>query len=59
MKTVMLVFGTRPEAIKWRHYVAYLKVGRVYEPNLCLDNTGKCDQVLEIFNLTPDIDLTL
>lgn len=61
MKKIMLVFGTRPEAIKMCPLVNELK-GRK-ELKICVVVTGQhrqmLDQVLEIFSVTPDYDLSI
>ena len=61
MKTVMLVFGTRPEAIKMCPLVNELK--RHSEINTVVCVTGQhrqmLDLVLEAFNVVPDYDLSI
>ena len=61
MKTVMLVFGTRPEAIKMCPLVNELK--RHSEINTVVCVTGQhrqmLDQVLEAFNVVPNYDLSI
>ena len=61
MKTVMLVFGTRPEAIKMCPLVNELK--RHSEINTVVCVTGQhrqmLDQVLEAFSVVPDYDLSI
>lgn len=62
MKKVMLVFGTRPEAIKMCPLVKELKK-RIEHFNVVLCVTGQhrqmLDQVLEAFELVPDYDLSI
>lgn len=62
MKKVMLVFGTRPEAIKMAPVVKELK-RRSGEFQTIVTVTGQhrqmLDQVLEIFGITPDYDLDI
>ena len=62
MKKVMLVFGTRPEAIKMCPLVKELK-GRKnkIETKLCVTGQHRqmLDQVLEAFEVVPDYDLTI
>lgn len=62
MKTIMLVFGTRPEAIKMCPLVKELK-NRSDEFNVIVCVTGQhremLDQVLNIFEVNPDIDLNI
>ena len=61
-KKVMLVFGTRPEAIKMCPLVNELKK-RSHVFNTCVCVTGQhrqmLDQVLETFRVTPDYDLSI
>ena len=61
MKTIMLVFGTRPEAIKMCPLVNELK--RHGEINTIVCVTGQhrqmLDQVLEAFGVVPDYDLSI
>ena len=61
MKTVLLVFGTRPEAIKMCPLVNELK--RHSEINTVVCVTGQhrqmLDQVLEAFGVVPDYDLSI
>lgn len=61
-KKVLLVFGTRPEAIKMAPLALKLKaqVGD-FETKVCVTGQHRqmLDQVLELFNLTPDFDLNL
>ena len=61
-KKIMLVFGTRPEAIKMAPLVHRLRM----EPNhfdvlICVTGQHRdmLDQVLRIFEITPDIDLNV
>lgn len=62
MKRVLLVFGTRPEAIKMAPVVRALKA-RPDEVKVSVCVTAQhremLDQVLEIFSITPDYDLDL
>lgn len=62
MKTVMLVFGTRPEAIKMAPLVKELQA-RPEQFNTLVAVTGQhrqmLDQVLRIFDITPDYDLDI
>ena len=62
MKKVLLVFGTRPEAIKMAPLAIQLKQHNHYfETKVCVtaQHRQMLDQVLELFNLTPDYDLNL
>ena len=58
---VMTVFGTRPEAIKMAPLALELKKYDEIEPIVCVtaQHRQMLDQVLEIFNLTPDYDLDI
>ena len=62
MKTVMLVFGTRPEAIKMCPLVKEFQ-NRTEEFKTIVCVTGQhremLDQVLKIFDVKPDIDLNI
>lgn len=62
MKKVMLVFGTRPEAIKMCPLVNELK-SRSDEFETVVTVTGQhremLDQVLHVFNVVPDYDLAI
>ena len=62
MKTVMLVFGTRPEAIKMCPLVKEFQK-RIEEFKTIVCVTGQhremLDQVLKIFDVKPDIDLNI
>ena len=58
----MLVFGTRPEAIKMAPLALQLKQQEgSFESKVCVTGQHRqmLDQVLELFNLTPDFDLNL
>lgn len=61
MKTVMLVFGTRPEAIKMCPLVNELKTRKEIETIVCVTGQHRqmLDQVLEVFNVVPDYDLSI
>jgi UDP-N-acetylglucosamine 2-epimerase (non-hydrolysing) len=61
-KKVLLVFGTRPEAIKMAPLALQLKQQESrFETKVCVTGQHRqmLDQVLELFNLTPDFDLNL
>ena len=62
MKKIMLVFGTRPEAIKMAPLVKELQK-RMQEFKTIVCVTGQhremLDQVLRIFNIVPDYDLNI
>lgn len=58
----MLVFGTRPEAIKMCPLVKeFQKRGDEFETTVCVTGQHRemLDQVLEIFNVKPDYDLNI
>jgi len=61
MKKVMLVFGTRPEAIKMCPVVKELKTRPEFQTVVCVTGQHRqmLDQVLEIFHVTPDYDLSI
>ena len=61
MKTVMLVFGTRPEAIKMCPLVNELKGRKEIKTVVCVTGQHRqmLDQVLEAFSVTPDYDLSI
>ena len=62
MKTVMLVFGTRPEAIKMAPLVQeFQKHPDEFKTIVCVTGQHRemLDQVLRIFEITPDFDLNI
>ena len=61
LKKVMLVFGTRPEAIKMCPLVNELKTRKEIETVVCVTGQHRqmLDQVLEAFSVTPDYDLSI
>ncbi len=61
MKKVMLVFGTRPEAIKMCPLVNELKQRKELETIVCVTGQHRqmLDQVLDIFHVVPDYDLSI
>ena len=61
MKKVMLVFGTRPEAIKMCPLVNELKSRKEIETVVCVTGQHRqmLDQVLEAFDVVPDYDLSI
>lgn len=62
MKRVLLVFGTRPEAIKMAPLAIKLKeFDQDFETKVCVTGQHRqmLDQVLELFDLKPDFDLNL
>ena len=61
MKKIMLVFGTRPEAIKMCPLVNELKKRKSIETVVCVTGQHRqmLDQVLEAFSVVPDYDLSI
>ncbi len=61
MKKVMLVFGTRPEAIKMCPLVNELKKRNGLQTIVCVTGQHRqmLDQVLEAFKVKPDYDLSI
>ena len=62
MKTIMLVFGTRPEAIKMCPLVKeFQKHSECFKTVVCATGQHRemLDQVLRIFDVTPDYDLNI
>ena len=61
MKRVMLVFGTRPEAIKMCPLVNELKTRKQIETIVCVTGQHRqmLDQVLDVFSVVPDYDLSI
>jgi UDP-N-acetylglucosamine 2-epimerase (non-hydrolysing) len=60
-KKVLLVFGTRPEAIKMAPLCQAFQSDKTLQPLICVtaQHREMLDQVLDIFGLIPDIDLNL
>ena len=61
MKKVMLVFGTRPEAIKMCPLVNELKTRKSIQTCVCVTGQHRqmLDQVLDAFDVVPDYDLSI
>ncbi|MCM1515622.1 MAG: UDP-N-acetylglucosamine 2-epimerase (non-hydrolyzing) [Paraprevotella sp.] len=62
MKTIMLVFGTRPEAIKMCPLVnEFRKHSDLFNTVVCVTGQHRemLDQVLDIFDIVPDYDLNI
>ncbi len=62
MKKIMLVFGTRPEAIKMAPLVkAFQQDTAHFETRVCVtaQHRQMLDQVLDVFRITPDYDLDI
>ena len=60
-KKVMLVFGTRPEAIKMCPLVNELKLRSSMEVTVCVTGQHRqmLDQVLKVFKIEPDCNLLI
>ena len=62
MKTILLVFGTRPEAIKMAPLVKKLQANpEEFQTIVCVTGQHRemLDQVLRLFDITPDYDLNI
>lgn len=62
MKKVLLVFGTRPEAIKMAPLVKeFEKYAEDFQTIVCVTGQHRqmLDQVLQLFDITPDYDLNI
>lgn len=62
MKKILIVFGTRPEAIKMAPLVKeFQKHPNVFETKVCVtaQHREMLDQVLDFFDISPDFDLNL
>lgn len=62
MKTILLVFGTRPEAIKMCPLVKEFKrFPELFDTKVCVTGQHRemLDQVLHIFDIQPDYDLNI
>ena len=61
MKNIMLVFGTRPEAIKMCPLVNELKARKHLNISVCVTGQHRqmLDQVLGVFHVVPDFDLSI
>ena len=60
-KRILIVFGTRPEAIKMAPVVAALQARPDFETRVCVtaQHREMLDQVLSLFKIVPDYDLDL
>jgi UDP-N-acetylglucosamine 2-epimerase (non-hydrolysing) len=58
---VLMVFGTRPEAIKFAKVVEVFKQDKRVDVTVCVtaQHRNMLDQMLELFNIVPDIDLNI
>lgn len=62
MKKILIVFGTRPEAIKMAPLIQeFMKNGDSFETRICVtaQHRQMLDQVLDFFEIYPDYDLNL
>lgn len=61
MKKIMVVFGTRPEAIKMCPVVKELKIRKNIQTIVCVTGQHRqmLDQVLDCFEIVPDYDLNI
>ena len=61
MKKNLIVFGTRPEAIKMAPLVKAFKTHNNFDTRVCVtaQHREMLDQVLDFFEITPDYDLDL
>ena len=61
LKKIMLVFGTRPEAIKMCPLVKELKKRAAIKTIVCVTGQHKqmLEQVLRIFEIEPDYNLSI
>ena len=61
MKKILVVIGTRPEAIKMAPLIKALKLDKRFHSKLCItaQHREMLDQVLDIFDIKPDFDLNL
>ena len=61
MKNNLIIFGTRPEAIKMAPLVKqFLKYPNEFDTKVCItaQHREMLDQVLNFFEIVPDFDLT-
>jgi UDP-N-acetylglucosamine 2-epimerase (non-hydrolysing) len=59
-RTILFIFGTRPEAIKLSPLILHLRrYPELYSVRVCVtaQHRGMLDQVLEVFGIQPDYDL--
>ncbi len=61
MKKILTIFGTRPEAIKMAPLVKALNEDTRFDAKVCVtaQHREMLDQVLDLFEITPDYDLNL
>ena len=60
-KKISLIFGTRPEAIKVCPLVRELQKHEEFQVEVCVtaQHRQMLDQVLEVFDVIPDVDLNV
>src|SRR4030042_5717975 len=58
---ILIVFGTRPEAIKMLPVIIELKKSKNWKVKICVtaQHREMLDQILQMFEITPDFDLNL
>ena len=58
---ILVIFGTRPEAIKMAPVIRALQSDNTFETKVCVTGQHRemLDQVLQIFNIKPDYDLDI
>lgn len=58
---IMVVFGTRPEAIKMAPVIAALRRSKTLAPSICItaQHREMLDQVMALFNISADFDLNI
>jgi len=61
VKKILLVFGTRPEAIKMAPLAKAFQADNHFETKVCVtaQHREMLDQVLDMFDITPEYDLNL
>jgi len=61
MKKILIVFGTRPEAIKMAPLVKAFQASTAFETKVCVtaQHREMLDQVLELFDIDADFDLDI
>ena len=60
-KKILILFGTRPEAIKLAPLILALRKEKAFKTTVCVtaQHRQMLDQVLSFFNIKPDIDLNI
>ena len=61
MKRISIIFGTRPETIKLCPLVLAIRENNRFQAHVCATGQHRemLDQVLEVFDVSPDVDLNL